>query len=544
MPDGQSSEAQIDTRTKLGRGATATIYSIRHNDKTWAAKIYHEGRKPNSAKVLAMLASPPSSTQVEIESLTYPRFAWPIAQLNDSTGAQIGYLMPLVDVRDSYTLDHYYDRVLFQKLNRPEEAALSYKLEIAQNLSTLIAELHKHRHYFIDFKPQNIRVFRRNHVVTLLDCDGFSIFGNGRRYPAELLSTDYIAPEAQRRNSLAELLAEPQDRYALAVILFQLLNSGTHPFQGILTTEDIKLNTNDEKAAAGLYPHGVVTDDRIKPRPQSTHHLWLDETRALFDQAFTTGSPTARPSARVWADHFEELLKTKALRRCEKFPKDFEHMRFKEKECPTCYLISVQASQIQKTRDFGFQIPTETKSTSTRQPKPREDSNIGWWVLGFAVIIFLIIAFNSDDKKRVINDPVDTVNLANFRLAEVLKLDQILRVDAISKDVGVSIPIIEARIEDDLTSYNPVDFRNASQAEEASVKYTEGGFIYIVFQNPSPKPLSKVIITFECKSQTFSTLKPLNLNRFILVGETAAVRFRPENIKAITCVTIYDLQPK
>ena len=217
-------------------------------------------------------------------------------------------------------------------------------------------------------------------------------------------------------------------------------------------------------------------------------------------------------------------------------------MRFKEKECPTCYLIGVQASQIQKTRDFGFQTPTEKTSTSTRQPKPSEDSNIGWWVLGFAVIIFLIIAFNSDDKKGVINDPVDTVFVTNRRLAEVLTLDLKLQADAIYKDVGVSIPIIEASIGDLLGSYGPVDSDNATRAHTASVKYSNSeGFIHIVFQNPAPRTLSKIIILNDCSAGPFTTFTPLNLDRPIGRGETVAVQFRPKDIQAKACITIYDL---
>lgn len=400
MPDGHPCESQIDTRTKLGRGATATIYNLTFGGESWAAKIYHQDRGLNSEKILAMLANTPSNTKITVDGRNYPQFAWPAAQLKDRYGAQVGYLMPLVDVNDSYTLDHYYDQGLFKKLNRPEEAALSYKLEIAQNLSALVAELHKHQHHFIDFKPQNIRVFRRTHVVTLLDCDGFSIFGNSRRYPAELLSTDYIAPEAQRRNSSPADLAEPQDRYALAVILFQLLNRGTHPFQGIVTVADVTVSTNDEKAAAGLYPHGLVSNTRIKPRPQSTHHLWPDETRALFDQAFTTGSPSARPSAEDWANHFQLLLSTKTLVRCERFPNELEHIRFKGKGCPTCYLSGLPTFQPQTKH----KISEESLLTSQATPPAPSGSNTGWWVVGGTITLFLIVVFNANDVKKSTHD--------------------------------------------------------------------------------------------------------------------------------------------
>ena len=383
-------EVTINVQSKIGRGATATVYKLNYDGHAFAAKIFHNERRIDSEKVLAMLANTPENAEVEANGKTYPQFAWPCALLKNSQGEDIGYLMPLVDTTESHTLDYYYDQGLFDKLNSPSEAALSYKLEIAQNLSTIVAELHKHQHYIIDCKPQNIRVFKKTHLVSLIDCDGFSIFGNGRRYPAELLSTDYIAPEAQRQNSLPADLAEPQDRYALAVILFQLLNRGTHPFQGILATPVTTANTNDEKAALGLYPHGLVGLVKIKPRPQSIHHLWDLATRRLFDQAFTAKLSAARPSAQEWADHFRSLLENKAIVRCDRYPDDFRHIRFRDMGCPTCYIAALSPHR--------SPVPTTSSkplSKPTYKPTPTTAFHFGVFVSEhiFGIICVAVILF-------------------------------------------------------------------------------------------------------------------------------------------------------
>jgi DNA-binding helix-hairpin-helix protein with protein kinase domain len=317
-----------------------------------------------------MLENPPDDREVISHGQEYPQFAWPLFIIWDKTGNEVGFLMPLVDTHESFTLDHYYDLGLFKKLNSPDEAALSYKLEIAKNLSRLVADLHSHGHFFIDCKPQNIRVFKRNHVVTFIDCDGFSIMGKHERFPAELLSTDYIAPEAQRNNTPPANLDQFQDRYALAVILFQLLNRGTHPFQGVITDTDPSLNTNDEKAALGLYPHGIEAHPRIKPRPQSTHHLWREETRILFDQAFAYGSPVARPSAQEWARHFENLLATKSLVRCEKHPHDVSHMRFRNVHCAACYLRALPEFVLPTTTSNLPRAQVSNWAPAPVQPRP------------------------------------------------------------------------------------------------------------------------------------------------------------------------------
>jgi DNA-binding helix-hairpin-helix protein with protein kinase domain len=360
----------VDETAKLGRGATANVYRVHFDGKDLAAKIYHQGRLFNKDKIRAMLENPPDDREVISHGQEYPQFAWPLFIILDRTGNEVGFLMPLVDTYESFTLDHYYDLGLFKKLNSPDEAALSYKLAIAKNLSRLVADLHSHGHFFIDCKPQNIRVFKRNHIVTLIDCDGFSIMGKHKRFPAELLSTDYIAPEAQRNNALPADLDQFQDRYALAVILFQLLNRGTHPFQGLITDTGLSFNTNDEKAAAGLYPHGIEAHPRIRPRPQSTHHLWCEETRMLFDQAFANGSPVARPSAREWAGHFENLLATKSLVRCEKHPNDVSHMRFRNIHCTACYLKSLPEFALPTTTSKLSRAPESSTAPIPAQVQP------------------------------------------------------------------------------------------------------------------------------------------------------------------------------
>ncbi len=346
----------INESDKLGSGATATVYKAKYRGKSVAAKIYDNAGQVNASKLAAMLENPPGSIFRQINGRDYPQLAWPQYMLNDS-GSAAGYLMPMVNVTQSFSLDHYYDRTLFRRLRSRNEGALSFKLEIARNLTNLVADLHRHGHHFIDVKPQNIRVFRRTHYVVLLDCDGFSISGRSERYPAELISTDYISPEATKMKMCPADMGEPQDCYALAVLLFQLLNGGTHPYQGILKWPRKTANTNDEKAAAGLYPHGIKENALILPRPQSVHRLWDDETRRLFDRAFIRSSSKVRPTAKQWANHFNTLIKNKALTDCAEVPKDVDHIRFRGKDCPACYRAALNGS----TQDEGQKRQSKAK---------------------------------------------------------------------------------------------------------------------------------------------------------------------------------------
>jgi hypothetical protein len=404
-PINGANKVNVSTDSPLGKGATATVYRSSINGTSYAAKIFHDKSKLDLKKIEAMLANPPSNLTGVTAGIEYPRYSWPISIVEDSFGQAVGYVMPLIDQKESFTLDHYYDKNLGKKLNSPDEVALSYKIEIAANLSKLIADLHSHRHCFVDCKPQNIRVFKRTHAVTLLDCDGFSINdNNGKRFPAELLSTDYISPEAFREQKGAKDLGEYHDRYALATIIFQLLNGGIHPFQGIPTGQ-VTAATNDEKAAQGLYPHGLVSDPRIKPRPQSVHNCFDDATRELFDKAFM-GLPKYRPSAAEWAAHLDGLLQNKQLTRCDQHPYDIRHMRFMGKPCPECQLQNI-SSPVSQTSKSSINLPPINSGTySSPIPTKSKSGSLKWdWILGIGFVVFCIFAFtqNSSTPKQATN---------------------------------------------------------------------------------------------------------------------------------------------
>lgn len=406
-------KVNVYTDAPLGKGATATVYKSSINGTSYAAKIFHDKSKLDLKKIGAMLANPPSNLTGVTAGIEYPQYSWPISIIQDSAGQAVGYVMPLIDQQESFTLDHYYDKNLGKKLNSPEEVALSYKIEIAANLSRLIADLHSHQHCFVDCKPQNIRVFKRTHAVTLLDCDGFSINGNdGKRFPAELLSTDYIAPEAFRGHKSAKDLGEYHDRYALATIIFQLLNGGIHPFQGIPTGQ-VTAATNDEKAAQGLYPHGLVPDPRIKSRPQSVHNCLDDSTRELFDKAFM-GLPRYRPTSAKWAEHLDSLLQNKQLTRCDQHPYDIRHMRFMDKPCPECQLQKLQSSETHPQKSSiklppssgaNYSSPLPQASSGTMDPGIKA---LIWGVVGAFVAVLIaamIFSNNSSNSSQPVKPP-------------------------------------------------------------------------------------------------------------------------------------------
>ncbi len=501
--NGPCGQAFVDVSVQLGRGATATVHPSRLNGQRYAAKIFNGDRFFPTAKVIAMLAKPPKGLSDKTGDAPAGRLAWPIAILSDDKGKDVGFLMPELDLKVAFPLDYFYDQTLFKKLKSPNEAALSFKLEIARNLSRLVADLHEQGHCFIDMKPQNIRVTLGTHEVCLLDCDGFSVAGPqggvqlacpacgkknrvptarlceeptcgkcghtlvpnaggstsrinvGSRFPAELLSTDYISPEAFQGNIPPSALGEPQDRYALAVLLFQLLNRGTHPFQGIPLDDSVEAATNDEKAALGLYPHGLRPHPSLKPRPHSIHEHFDDGLRNMFDQSFT-GDQYSRPSAKDWAHKLDLLLNSKGLARCEKFRDDIRHIRFRGKKCPECFLVGLPSIKTPSSNK-NWKLQREDKFSHQPAPVPLKKESVFLTadkvVLACALVFVLLLVVNSQNQSTPKNVapqpqvkscslPISSIGSAQlcreYWSYEVAECDDAIRTEFIRRSLNIA----------------------------------------------------------------------------------------------------------
>ena len=87
-------------------------------------------------------------------------------------------------------------------------------------------------------------------------------------------------------------------------LIFQILNRGLHPFSGRTVAKGNNINTNDEKAAAGLFAYGKELSNRIKPHKSSLHEFWPDNLRYSFDKTFIDGK---RLTALAWGKVFSDI---------------------------------------------------------------------------------------------------------------------------------------------------------------------------------------------------------------------------------------------
>ena len=305
----------------LGEGAAGKVHALPDMPGI-AAKLYHgpEESRRHEAKIDAMLANPPDLPPAAHEGVNYPQIAWPEAKLYDASGRFVGFLMPEIDFGRSTSLVN-----LLQKSSRRVEKLsdyYGYRVLVARNLASVFAELHRAGHHMIDMKPANLRFYPAVCWMAVVDTDGFSIAANAAgsrgRIPAAQLSDEYIAPESWQREP-AELGVE-QDLFALAVIIFQLLNNGVHPFAGAKGASD-EATDLQTRILEGLYPYALRPRAGLSPGMASVHRMFRRGTRVMFDAAFVPGGP--RPTAEEWREHLDLLVEQ--LAPCEANPEEHVH---------------------------------------------------------------------------------------------------------------------------------------------------------------------------------------------------------------------------
>jgi DNA-binding helix-hairpin-helix protein with protein kinase domain len=159
------------------------------------------------------------------------------------------------------------------------------------------------------------------------------------------VTPEYLAPEFQDK-SVANPLA--QDRFALATIIFRLLNYGIHPFTGVAAGRALYPPELAGRIKQRLYAYGRVAHKSVRRVPASVHEALPDNLRQLFDRAFTSAGHD-RPSAAEWigALGIYASKNSNLMAVCGN-----GHLRFAGKPCPTCMRAQLIEGADQRRRSF------------------------------------------------------------------------------------------------------------------------------------------------------------------------------------------------
>jgi DNA-binding helix-hairpin-helix protein with protein kinase domain len=280
----------------LGQGGEGAVYAVPMWPRS-VAKIY--ARRPDEQATRKLAAM----VQLGTEELT-SFAAWPQGLLLDPrTGSAVGFLMPRVDAHREI---HALYGPTARKTAFPD-ASWAFLVRVARNLAAAFDAVHRHGHVIGDVNQGNVVVSRKA-TVRLIDCDSFQVTHEGHTYPCRVGVPLFTPPELQHQRLDSVERTHDHDRFGLAVLVFQLLFMGRHPFTGRHRKRFVPV---EAAIREGLFVFGhEARAQGWMPPPFSL--LLTDVTRpvaGLFERAFGDEAAAAgpRPAAADWVRELDAL---------------------------------------------------------------------------------------------------------------------------------------------------------------------------------------------------------------------------------------------
>lgn len=340
---------------ELGRGGEGAVYSC--PDETLVGKIYHEKITDEKAEKLLWMAE--NSTPQLLKTT-----AWVAQVLKERpNGRVVGFLMPKIRAKEIHELYAPKSR----RVHFPD-ATWHFLIHTATNLARAFHNLHKDGHVMGDVNQGNC-VVTHDGTVKLIDCDSYGIKTQKKSYACEVGVTTHIPPELQGKNLRNIIRTENHDNFGLAVIIFQLLFLGRHPFAGnYLGAED---KTLEEAIRQHLFVYGKDAAEKKVVRPPGTLPLSAvsPPVAELFERAFS--SENDRPHPREWVEGLEYLAEN--LQQCLLNPGHVFYAKFMSEFsiCPWCEIegntglmlfpFTISSNALNKRYERDFDVATVEK---------------------------------------------------------------------------------------------------------------------------------------------------------------------------------------
>lgn len=186
---------------------------------------------------------------------------------------------------------------------------------VAYNLAEALDHLHRHNLVMGDINPSNI-VLNGDGSVTLCDLGGCSVTDpvTGAQYENNVGIGDYLAPEIGRNDLTKVHFTKEMDNFSLAVLIFQIITMGCHPFNTARTDYRSKayssycFSGNKEVFIGSAYY--VTVPEHTIPEYAKPFLLGVEPFEPLFRRVFGYDSSNAcsrnqilqRPTPREWMD--------------------------------------------------------------------------------------------------------------------------------------------------------------------------------------------------------------------------------------------------
>lgn len=292
--DVMGSPLALGAERSLSGGAQGRVYEFPEN-RDVVVKVYaDEALRSVKKRCIA---------DARIESMLRNRrcaanssLAWPILRCYDKDGRIKGYAMRRIEGFVSF-------KALFGGGARVERRFPGWTrrdlADVARAFLKTVDQLERSHVVICDWNPDNFLV-NGKHEVRFIDTDSYEIHErHGVKILSEMFFAESAAPELLLDRSL---LAEPrtveQTRFSAAVIVFQLLMCGVHPYAFAGQARDGSyVGTPEQNIVAGTCPLGRGADCQLNA---VSYNLWSWMTGRLknaFIATFRDGH--SNPSVRT-----------------------------------------------------------------------------------------------------------------------------------------------------------------------------------------------------------------------------------------------------
>jgi DNA-binding helix-hairpin-helix protein with protein kinase domain len=321
--------APVHLGKELGRGGEGAVYEINGRPDS-VAKIYLKPKPSGNDEKLAAMAA---MADPKLLSLA----AWPTSTLHGPSGSTLGFVMPKI-AGHSPVFKLYGPKLRLQEFPK---ADWRFLIHAATNTARAFSTVHAAGLVIGDVNHGNL-VVGADGTVRLIDCDSFQVSKGSRRWFCEVGVGTHQPPEMQLPSYAGVTRTSNHDNFGLAVIIFQMLCMGRHPFAGRYLAGG-NPPTIEEAIAKSQYAYSRdQSRTMMAPPPGSLPIEALSpDLQGLFEAAFAP-SATNRPSGDRWVTALQQL--GASLRECTQ--NQAHRYLSKLPHCPWCQIEAASGTPL------------------------------------------------------------------------------------------------------------------------------------------------------------------------------------------------------
>lgn len=343
---------------QIGKGGEGAIYETREQNDIAVKRYWPNKAQSCRDKISAMASAQWYKTNSFV--------AFPIDVLFSPTGAFVGFVMKKVGGSKPV-------HMLYSPASRKVEFANAnyiFLVRAAGNIARAVASVHAIGCVIGDINHSGFLVSDKATSI-LIDSDSFQVDTANRHFLCLVATPEYTPPELQGARLDRVARTPNHDNFGLAVLVFQILFMGRHPFSGRYQ------GSGDMPLQRAIGEHRFAYSSQaaaMKIEPPPGAPLLSDFPQYIgqaFENSFSRTGRTLRKSASDWVLLLDAL--EKELVQCVT---DSSHHHVKGRSCPWCRMEQSSPGFVAFTR-AATSIPTHIDVSqliaiinSTRDPGP------------------------------------------------------------------------------------------------------------------------------------------------------------------------------